>query len=385
MGTHTAPDLRCAGYAVSTLAQSPLRILQVTAPAPTGGLESVVLQLSRGLRQRGHDVHVAAVLTPGTEQHHPFIEALHDLEIPVHVILVRGRAYLSERRAVERLARSLASGVLHTHGYRADILHGASARATGARHVMTLHGFVSGNWRDRLYEHLQLRAARSADSVIAVSQPIVETLHAAGTRYNVRLIRNALGAAHGPYSRVEARERLGLPRDLALVGWVGRLSEEKGPDLFVRALAVSASQVHGVIVGDGPMRESVAHLSAELGVKHRLHIIGSVAQANRYFGAFDALAMTSRTEGTPMVMLEAMSAGVPVITTMVGGIPDVVSEADAWCCPPGDVHALASSFTAAVQESPLRAARIARALATVAERFNAERWLNDHLQVYTAG
>ena len=364
------------------LDSSPLRILQVAAPARTGGLESVLLQLSRGLRQRGHDVHVAAVLTPGTEVAHPLLEALRDLEVPTHPILVGGRSYLNERRAVERLACSLATSVLHTHGYRADVLHGASARVVGARHVMTLHGFVSGNWRDRLYEHLQLRAARSADSVIAVSQPIVERLHASGVRHTVQLLRNALGAAHDPYSRAMAREQLGLPADLALVGWVGRLSEEKGPDLFVRALSASASHVNGVIVGDGPMRESVARLAAELGVDHRLYMVGSVPQASRYFSALDALAMTSRTEGTPMVMLEAMNAAVPVITTMVGGIPDVVSNNEAWCCPPGDVQALATSLAEAIQESPLRAARISRALTLVADRFSVERWLDSHVQVY---
>jgi glycosyltransferase involved in cell wall biosynthesis len=367
---------------VTSPGSAPLRILQVAAPARTGGLESVALQLSRGLRQRGHDVQVAAVLTPGTEQDHPFLEALHDLGIPVHVILVRGRAYLREQRAVEQLARSLGTDVLHTHGYRADILHGSSARAVGARHVMTLHGFVSGNWRDRLYESLQLRAARSAESVIAVSQPIVDRLYASGTRENVRLVRNALGVAHDPFSRKEARQRLGLRDDLALVGWVGRLSEEKGPDLFVRALASSASHVEAVIIGDGPMREQVAQLAAELGVQHRLHMTGNVPQASRYFSALDALAMTSRTEGTPMVMLEAMNAAVPVVTTMVGGIPDVVSQQEAWCCPPGDVQALASSFAEAVQDSPLRVARIARAASLVADRFNVDRWLDDHLQVY---
>lgn len=367
---------------MSQSASKSLRILQVTAPARTGGLESVVLQLSRGLRQRGHDVHVAAVLTPGTEQAHPFLEALHDLEVPTHVILVSGRAYLTERRKVEALARSLGAHVLHTHGYRADILHGASARAVGAGHVMTLHGFVCGNWRDRLYEHLQIRAARTADAVIAVSQPIVDRLYTSGTRHTVRLLRNALGAAPNPYSRVEARQRLGLPGELALIGWVGRLSEEKGPDLFVRALAASASHIHGVIVGDGPLLEPVARLAADLGVEHRLYMTGSVPQASRYFGALDALAMTSQTEGTPMVMLEAMNAAVPVITTMVGGIPDMVGSDDAWCCAPGDVQALATSFAEAVQESPQRAARIARATALVADRFSVQRWLESHLQVY---
>jgi glycosyltransferase involved in cell wall biosynthesis len=341
-----------------------------------------MLQLSLGLQQRGHDVHVAAVLAPGTERAHPFLEALRDLEVPTHVIIVGGRSYLEERRAVERLSCSLATGVLHTHGYRADVLHGASARAVGARHVMTLHGFVSGTWRDRLYEHLQIRAARSADSVIAVSQPIVERLYKSGVRQTVQLLRNAQGAAKDPHSRASAREQLGLPGNLPLVGWVGRLSEEKGPDLFVRALSVSASYVHGVMIGEGPMRESVVRLAKELGVDDRLHMIGSVPQASRYFSAWDALAMTSRTEGTPMVMLEAMNAAVPVITTMVGGIPDVVGNDDAWCCPPGDVQALATSFADAIQESPLRAARISRARALVVDRFSVERWLDSHVDLY---
>jgi glycosyltransferase involved in cell wall biosynthesis len=341
----------------------------------------VVLQLSAGLRARGHDTQVVAVLTPGAERDHPFVLALRDLKIPVHVLLVGGRAYLEERREVVRLAQKLGSQVLHTHGYRADILHGASARAAGARHLMTLHGFVSGTWRDRLYEWLQVRAARTADAVIAVSKPIEQRLKAAHIFSNVHVLRNAIGPVDG-LSRDSARDRLALPAEVPVVGWVGRLNEEKGPDLFVRALAAAPSQLHGIMVGDGPMREKVAALAASLGMTGRLHMAGNVAGASRYFSAFDALAMTSRTEGTPMVMLEAMQAGVPVVTTMVGGIPDIVGDKEAWCCDPADLGALARAMDGAVNDKTGRERRVASAMELVVTRFDLASWIEKHEQLY---
>lgn len=388
MGTYTASGI-WDSYRVSSTSPSSLRILQVTAPARTGGLESVVTQLAVALRSRGHDVHVAAVLSPGSEVDHPFVSRLRSLDVPVHTLLVGARDYLRERRAIGALADSLKISALHTHGYRADVLHGAVARKAGARHVMTLHGFVGGGWRDRVYEAMQIRAARRADVVVAVSRPIVDRLREAGVERQVRLLRNALGPNPQPLTRADARRALGLSGTDTLIGWVGRLSHEKGPDLFVEALAKSPPHIGGVLVGDGPLRDAVRSLAAARGVDARLVFAGGLSDARRYLSAFDAVTLTSRTEGTPMVLLEAMWAGVPIVTTMVGGIPDVVSDREAWCCAPGDSDGLARAY---VECTSLGSAELARACqertlraqSIVQRVFGIDSWVEAHEDFYSA-
>jgi glycosyltransferase involved in cell wall biosynthesis len=359
-----------------------LRVMHVAAPGPTGGLESVIVQLSAGLRARGHDVRVAAVLLPGTDEAHPFLEMLAREGVPAHPVLVRGREYRAERRAVRALMLAHEVQVLHTHGYRPDVLHGSVAHALGRVQVSTLHGFVGGTWRGRFYEWLQVRMARRADRVVAVSAPIAERLAGAGITGNVELVRNAVAPCRDALSREEARRALGLPLEGFLVGWVGRVSSEKGPDLFVEALVRTNAAIHGVIVGDGPELPSARTLAVVRGIAARLHTVGLVPQASRYLAAFDALALTSRTEGTPMILLEAMWAGVPIVATAVGGVPQVLSSSEATLVPPGDAAAVAAALDRYWRDRPLRDRLAADARAYVAAAFGVDEWIGQHERLY---
>jgi len=358
------------------------RILHVVAPARAGGLETVVLQLTTGLRARGHDARVATVLDAADAASHPFVEALEEAGVPVHRIVVGTRAYRAERAAIAQLMRANDVDVLHTHGYRPDVVDGRVARAMHRAHVTTLHGFLGGSWRRRVYEWLQVRAAIRASAAIAVSAPIAERLRRAGGAETTHLLRNAVAPNAHALSRAASRAALALPEDALLVGWVGRLSHEKGPDLFVEALAMTGDHVHGVFVGDGPLREQMRALAAERRVMHRLHFTGMHPQASRYLAAFDALALTSRTEGTPMVLLEAMWAGVPIVATAVGGVPDVLRTGDALLCPGGDVGAIAEAVSRMAAEPTLRASLSGHARSRVAREFASDGWLDAHTQLY---
>lgn len=367
-----------------------LRVLQVAAPARSGGLETVLAQLSSSLRLRGHEVQVALVLTPGTEMGHPLVAILEQAGVPVHALTIGARQYLAERQAVAQIAAAMHANVVHTHGYRADILHGGPAQAAGRAHVMTLHGFVSGTWRDRLYEWLQLRAAARANAVVAVSSPIIARLRAKGVRRGeqgrvhgrVHLVRNAIAAPHSPLSRHEARTSLKLPANGPLVGWVGRLSHEKGPDLFLDSMERTSPQVHAAVLGEGQMSEGLRERVRSGVLAGRVHFCGGVAGASRYLAAFDALALSSRTEGTPMILLEAMICDIPIVTAMVGGIPDVLSSDEAWCCPPGDTPAMAEAITQVVLRPEEAMEKAKRAAVRVQRDFSLDLWLTTHEEIY---
>src|SRR5690606_7474851 len=151
----------------------------VVAPAPFGGLETVLRALASGMSQRGHDVHVAAVVTP-EETPHPFIATLRADGISVHEFVLSTRAYRRERALIVELCRSVKADVVRTHGYRPDVIDSGVARDLGIPRVTTVHGFCGGNWKDRLYEWLQIRAFRSFDGVVAVARPQIDRLVGAG-------------------------------------------------------------------------------------------------------------------------------------------------------------------------------------------------------------
>lgn len=360
------------------------RILHVVAPARAGGLETVVLQLTTGLRARGHDARVATVLDPADAASHPFVEALEEAGVPVHRIVVGTRAYRAERAAIAQLMRENDVDVLHTHGYRPDVVDGGVARSMHRAHVTTLHGFVGGSWRGRVYEWLQVRAAVRASAAIAVSAPIAERLRRAGGAETTHLLRNAVAPNTSALDRSASRAALSLPAEAVLVGWVGRLSHEKGPDLFVEALARTGDHVHGVFVGDGPLREPMRTLAAERGVAHRLHFTGMRPQASRYLAAFDVLALTSRTEGTPMVLLEAMWAGVPIVATAVGGVPDIIDRHVGLLCRPGEHSCFQQAIERLVVDRPAAITLTKAAYARVNDEYSVARWISAHESLYAA-
>lgn len=180
-----------------------------------------------------------------------------------------------------------------------------------------------------------------------------------------------------------ARSHLGLSGETAVVGWVGRMSAEKAPDVMIRAAAaVRSDAVRFSMIGAGAMEAECRALSEALEIGDRVTWHGVVPDASRLLSAFDLLVLSSWTEGTPMVLLEAMAASVPVVSTDVGGIPDVVGPAEAELCQAGR-HDLIASAIDRTLASPDEAARRARAArARLESDFAVEPWVDKHRAIY---
>ena len=345
---------------IATALTSPLTILHLLAPAPVGGLETVVATLATAQRRAGHTVIVAPTLSgPGDGWN--FTASLGHADVELVPLIVSGRGYLREQSLIRGLCRSRSVTVVHTHGYRSDIVGGHAGRKSKVPIVTTVHGFTGGGLKNRAYEALQRFAFRRFDAVVAVSQPQADQLRAGGVSdHRLHIIPNALAPHSDPLDRVAARAALQLPAEGLLAGWVGRISREKGVDVFIDALSSIGDRViQGVIVGDGPERPA-EQPRAEALAPGRFLWLGAVADAARYFPAFDMFVLSSRTEGLPMVLLEAMAASVPIVTTSVGGIPDLLSPTQGVLVPPEDPKALASAMRAALDD---RAATLERARA----------------------
>ena len=356
-----------------------MRLLHVAAPGAAGGLESVLAGLAPGLRQRGHQVAVAAVLGHGERP--PFLAAVEAAGVEVHAIRAGGRAYLRERRLVMDLICGWRADLVHTHGYRADVVTGLAAARAGVPTVSTVHGFTGGDIKNRFYELLQLRAFRRMDAVVAVSSPLRQRLIRAGVpEPRVRCIRNAWAPASALLGRHDARTILGLPGGEPVIGWVGRLSPEKGPDLFLEALSRVPWQAS--VMGDGRFGRSLRRLAEDLGISGRVRWHGLVPSAGRLVSAFDVLVLSSRTEGTPIVLFEAMEAGVPIVATAVGGVPDVLRPDEALLVPPGNPERLAEAMRRVFDDPAAAAARASRARARLAAEFAPGPWLDQYESLY---
>lgn len=357
----------------------PLRIAHVLAPGATGGLERVALGLGGGLGDAGHDARLVLLLESAA---HPLADTAAARGVPTHPVVLPPHSYIREWSRLRRLFSRLRPHIVHTHGYHADIIGGMAAWSVGVPTVSTLHGFTGGGSKNRMYEALQRFCIRRGAATIAVSAPMAADLGPLYPPGRLRLIRNALCSGAPILERQAARAAFGLPEGGLVVGWIGRLSPEKGPDILVESVPLSRREDFTVsIVGTGRQAEGLQARSRTLGLQDRIRFHGMVPDAGAMIRAFDLLVISSRTEGTPMVLLEAMAAGVPVVTTTVGGIPDVVGEEDAFLAPPQDPRSLAEALDRALEMGDAER-RASRAKKRLERDFGAAQWIQTHVDLY---
>jgi glycosyltransferase involved in cell wall biosynthesis len=366
----------------ATALSTPLTIMHLLAPASVGGLETVVVTLAGSQSRAGHRVVVAPTLS-ALDDGSNFIASLAGTTVQVEPVIVSGRGYLRERRLIAEMCRREQVDVVHTHGYRSDIIGGSAGRKAGRPIVTTVHGFAGGGWRNRRYEDLQRLSFRRFDAVVAVSRLLAEQLRTSGVAVRrLHTVANALAPVTAPLDRNTARSTLGLPADAIVLGWVGRVSREKGVDVFIDAISsLQDRKVHAAVLGDGPER---AHEQARSDVLSpgQFHWLGSVPGAARYFAAFDVFVLSSRTEGLPMVLLEAMAAGIPIVTTGVGGIPDLLSSAEAILVSPDDPLALADAIRGSISDGEASVARARLAQRRQRETFAVGPWSERYDSIY---
>jgi glycosyltransferase involved in cell wall biosynthesis len=358
-------------------------VLHAIAPGDVGGLERVVQMLALAQARAGEEVHVAAILDQA-HTGHPLLDTLAAGGVRVHPIVFPGRRYWRERAAMLELGRRLLPAVVHTHGYRPDVMNAAPAQRLGIPTVTTVHGFTGGDWKNRLYERLQRRAHRSFDAVVGVSRPLVEQLIRDGVPAGrVHFVQNAWRETAPPLDRLAARRALGVSDGGFVVGWAGRLSREKAADLLLDALVhLTDLPISVSFLGDGRERRPLATRARHLEVERMVRWHGVVPDAGRLFAAFDVFVLCSRTEGTPMVLFEAMAAGVPIVATRVGGVPDVVSPVEGALVCADDSAALAAEIRA-VYRNAAPAQRRARAARARLERdFGVTPWLERYEAIY---
>jgi glycosyltransferase involved in cell wall biosynthesis len=262
---------------------------------------------------------------------------------------------------------------------------GRAALSRGVPRVATVHGFTANGWKNRVYEWMQRRTYRSFSGVVAVSRGQLPLLLEAGTAEDrVRVIPNAWTEECALLGRNEARAELGLEDDAFVVGWVGRFGREKGPDVLLDAVPYLDAGAVVSMIGDGSMSAALREQAARVGCAERLRWHGSRDRAGRLFRAFDVLVLSSRTEGTPMVLFEAMAAEVPIVATAVGGVPDVVGVGEAVLVPSEDPVALARAIAEVRRDQVNARVRAAAALRRLHSAYALTPWLESYEAIYRA-
>lgn len=301
----------------------PLRLLLVGDSLNVGGAEWHVVNLASALAQRGHSVTLACTVEGALA---PLAEQAGISVRPLLHHLVKRR--LSPKYAW-RLARLIRQGqfdLVHAHMYASTLAAACALLGTGIPLVITEHSQAC--WRSRYADCCAQWSYYRAQHIIAVSREIRRRLiEQDGVPYDrVSVIMNTLPPAPGLPKKRELDLPV-VPRNRPLVGVAARLQPEKGVAYFLEAAAhvlQSSKEVHFLVIGDGPLRKGLQVYAERLGVQEHVHFLGFRLDARAIVGLLDILVVPSLSEGTPLVTLEAMTAGVPVVASAVGGIPEQI-------------------------------------------------------------
>lgn len=322
--------------------------------------------------------------------------------------LQRPLAPLSDLRAVRAVyteLRRLRPAIVHTHMAKAGMLGRLAAAAYNltrgsaprARVVHTYHGHVLDGYFSPLmttvFITLERALARLSDAIIAISPAIRDELlrtYRIGRSSQYRVV--PLGFDLAPFAAVDAtarasaRRELGIPGAVPVIATVGRLTAIKQHRLFLdivqRTVAAHPDTI-ALIAGDGELRGELETYAATLGLAGHVRFLGWRRDLATIYGATDVFVLTSRNEGTPVALIEAMACGVPGVSTDVGGVKDVIdSPAVGRLAPFGDADALAGHVRDLLADAAARSAMGERARQRVVDRYGFERLVGEIAALY---
>lgn len=345
-----------------------IRVLYFSDAHTLGGAEEYLYLLMEGLDRRRFDIRFACTDENALQ---PLIARLRSLPITVRTLSDRDaattdRASWRNITMFWRFFRSQRVDIVHfnlPHPFacRIPIL---AARLAGVpvlvatNHLPTLSP-QAYTWKGRLLLRL---AGRCLDMTIVESEInrrlALDNLHLDPTKTHTIYHGIDVSRFDRAFDRMALRREFGLGSQAVIIGTVGRLTAQKAHDVFLRAAMLikrRSPQARFLIVGDGELRERLERQARDWGLSGDVHFTGYRRDVPALLSLFDVFVLSSRFEGLPLSILEAMAAGKPVVATRVDGVPEAVVDGETgWLVPPGDAEVLADRILALI-ENPQRA------------------------------
>lgn len=386
-----------------------VRVLRIIGRLNVGGPARHVVLLNEGLQQRGFRTwlaHGELSADEGSLEGLPAERGLHAMRVPALARPIRPLHDLLAFARVLRLIIATRPDIVHTHTAKAGAIGRLAASVYNAvrrptRRVAVMHtyhgnvftGYFGVLWSSsiRLIERV---LAGLSDRIIVLSpgehQTIVER-HRVAPPHKVVMI--PLGLDLGPLLAIPGRMpalriELGIPEAAVAFGFIGRFAPIKELPMLMRAFASAAQRAplaRLVLVGNGETREQLVRLAASLGISSSVHFAGWRSDLTTVYGGLDVVGLSSRNEGTPASLIEAMAAARPVVATAVGGVPDLVEhDVTGLLVEAGDDAAMADHFVR-LASSPRERERLgASGRLAVANYYTQERLVSDVAELYAA-
>jgi glycosyltransferase involved in cell wall biosynthesis len=360
------------------------RVLYVVGNFVAGGAERHLLELWSRIDRGAFEVEIACFRREGQ-----FLAEVEALGWPVRDLGVGPRLYgPSGWRGLARLlghARRFRPHVIHGYLFGPNLLAAIAGRMAGVPVVAVAKRNVDAYESPRQIA-VQRLAHRLATHVTAVSETVADTAAALGVpRARITVIPNGVDASRFAAPGADRAELGGAP-GTPLIGSVGCLAARKDYGTLLEALALLGRRGHAftcALIGDGPDRAALEAQARALGLGSRVTFLGERPDVARLLPAIDVFVLSSREEGIPNALLEAMAAGRPSVATAVGGTPEVLEDgATGWLVPPASPALLAEALGEALERPAESARRGAAARRAVLERMGIGVMVRRHEDFY---
>jgi glycosyltransferase involved in cell wall biosynthesis len=342
-----------------------------------GGPDKTILNSPRFLEPLGYSMLCGYLHPPGDPGYADIEGKAKKYNAPLVSIPDRGPTDLKVVKALLKVCREHKVAVWHGHDYKTNALGLALRPFHKMKLVTTVHGWVHHTARTPLYYKIDKFCLKRYERVYCVSPDLVEACRAAGVKEKkLRLLENGIDTVE--YTRkqtvAEAKAALNLPTGDLHIGAAGRLEPEKAFDLLIRAVHEINRAGVGcrlTVVGEGHDRARLEALVAELGLAGRVSLPGWQSDVRRWFEAMDVFALSSRREGLPNVLLEAMALGVPCVSTNIAGIPRLIADGvSGRLVPPDDLPALVAALREVLTSDATRERYRAAGRSTIETRYS---------------
>jgi glycosyltransferase involved in cell wall biosynthesis len=359
-----------------------MHVLALMEATRVTGVARNVLEYARLARAGVGGVQIAftlAAIRRGREcvaAHDGLIAAASDAELATEVLVERHRYDLRILDSLRRVIELHEPTIVETHHVKSHWLMAASGMWRRYRWLAFHHGYTQTDLKVRAYNQLDRFSLPRADHVVTTNYKFARLLGSRGVRRDrITVLHNAVRKGHSTSEEhVGLRTALGLnPRERVVLS-VGRLSHEKGHECLIRAAAEWRGRARLVIVGDGPERSALEKLARKLHCADSVVFAGMTPRVAPFYGIADVFALPPLSEGSPNVLLEAMSAGLPIVATHVGGVPEIAADGvNSLLVPPDDAQALACAATMLLEDRALAERLGRRAQVAVRAHYTPER------------
>jgi len=365
-----------------------MRIVQLMASPFVGGPERQVLGLA-GALAADHETMFLSFSERGLCR--PFLEQARQRGFEAIELIENAPRLRRAAREVAGHLRRVDADVLCCNGYKPDVIGWRAARLADVPVIAVSHGWTAATLKVRINETLDRLVMRWMDRVVCVSAAQAARVRRAGVNpARIVVIRNAIDM--GPFERPDPSYRARMqawfcrPRT-RLIAAAGRLSPEKGFDQLIAAAALAAKQdpeAGFVLFGDGPLRETLARRIDASGLAGTFVLAGFRTDVERFLLCCDLVVLSSWTEGLPVIVLEALAAGVPVVATAVGGTPEVVRDGvNGYLVPPGNPAAMVRGIRDALGDELRRRVMGERGRQLIRQQFTFEAQAKEYECLFT--